>query len=272
MITMLTAGLLAISAQTPPSLDEFLKAFAAARKDTVSIEAKFDQKTILPDETLPTTGALVYTRPRNIVFRTEDPKVTTMIARGRVYEYDPSLKQCLVYDVADPSSPDRVSRDTAPLDVFFLAFENDPASLKSRYDLSLFATGDPKGPSGLLVKPKPETKEDAPFEEANVYLSEKDYLPYRIRIVTGTDSQLLIEVTSIAANTKPDESKTKVTLPEGTAIVINDSLAETVGRDGKSVPLAEGEGTSAVIPAPTEPAKPMVEVKDLSAPAGTAKP
>ncbi len=264
MITMLAASLIALCAQPGLSLDDFLVKFSDARKNSMAIEAKFSQKSVLPDETLTTTGTLVYTRPRSILFHTVDPDVSTLVDQGRVYEYEPALKQCLVYDARDTGAPEHLQTDTTSLDVFFLAFESDTTKLRQSYELSLFTTEGDKGRYGLLVKPKPEQKDSAPFQEASLYLRDNDFLPYRIRIVTDKESQLIIEVSELSVQSEPHPEKIRVQLPEGTAIVVNDVRAETVDAQGKSIPLpVTGE---------TKPSAPSVQVKDLSAPIGASKP
>lgn len=260
-----TACLMALCAQPGVSLDEFLAKFAEARKNSMAIEAEFEQKSIVPGETLATAGTLFYTRPRSILFHTADPDVSTLVDESRVYEYEPGLKQCLVYDARDAGAPEHLQTDTTSLDVFFLAFENDTAKLRQTYDLSLFSTEGEKGQYGLSIKPKPEKLDSAPFQEASLYLRDTDYLPYRIRIVTDKDSQLLIEVSKLTVQSQPQPEKIQVRLPEGTTLVVNDVRAETVGAQGRIIPLpATGASTEAVPPA--------VQVKELPAPSGAIKP
>ncbi len=271
MNAMAAACLIALLAQPDTSLDEFLAKFSEARKSTVSIEAAFEQKSVLPDETLSTKGSLVYSRPRSILFRTQNPEVLTVVHQSRFYEYEPGIAQCLVYDTVDAGAPEHMAADTMSLDVFFLAFESDTSRLREHYDLSLFTSDDPKGRRGLTIKPKAEYKDSAPFEEASLYLRDNDYLPFRVRIVTDKDSQVLIEVQELSVSDKAAPDKVQATLPEGTTLLLNDKVLETVGKDGRQIPLPVDQDPGNT-PSASAPSAPLVEVKPLPAPEGAKQP
>ncbi len=244
-------------AQEDNSFEAFFAEFAAKREGVEVLEANFEQKTVLPDEILTTEGSLLYAKPRRIVFRTEDPEQTILIDGRRVWEHEPDIKQMVSYDLADDPR----------MDVFFVAFDSDTERLRRVYDVGLLTTqDDPRGSRGIVVKPKLEDGEDALFREVNVYLRHGDLLPYRIRIVNDEESEVFIDVQELTVNGAPPPERTQIRLPEGTTIIENDEVVETVGPEGKGVPEAlqfmpEPSGGAAEDREDTQ-----VEVKTLEAP------
>lgn len=72
---MLAAALIwigAASGQTP-SADDFLADFAKQRDSMESMRADFVQTTTNPDETEVSKGKLIYTRPKRLIFRYDEP-------------------------------------------------------------------------------------------------------------------------------------------------------------------------------------------------------
>jgi len=57
-----------------------------------------------------------------------------------------------------------------------------------------------------------------------------------IHIQNDDESEVETSITDFAINGKLDPDKTRIHLPEGTKIIDNDEVVETVGRNGKIVP------------------------------------
>jgi hypothetical protein len=128
--------------------------------------------------------------------------------------------------------------------------------------VSLFSTtDDDRGKRGILVKPKKKEGEDPLFVEVKLFLRDQDYLPYRIHVMNDKDSEVDIDVREYKVNDKLDSAKLQIAVPEGTKVVEDDEVLETVGPGGKTYP--EGLPKAEV---PVEETKPSVEVKELSPP------
>lgn len=211
----------------PDSVDGFFDEFAKRRADIVSLRANYTEQTITPEERFENEGTLVYAKPRRIVRRTAPPdNVVILIDDRRCFQYEPEIKQLVIYDLdADPRA-----------NLLFLGFDSDLASLRDVYDVSLFTVEEEaSGKRGILITPKPDDKQ-AWFKEVNLYLDEVDYLPYRIRMVNEDDSQLIIEVKDIKKNPALDPADTQAAIAEGTKVIKDDQVLETVGPGGKMVP------------------------------------
>ena len=253
--------LTALSAE-PDTFDQFFTDFTKKRDGILVLEARFEQQTILPEETLKTQGTLLYAKPRRIVFRTEEPERTTLIDGKRGYEYEPEIKQLVIFDM----------EDRPQTEVFFLGFDDNTKTLREAFDITLQeTTGDPRGSRSLLIKPKAEDLEDAYFVQVTLYLRDQDYLPYRIHIVNDEESQVILDVKQFAVNGAPGPLKTQISLLEGTKIIENEIPIETVGAGGKQVPApirfdVPPEDASEEEPAP-ETAEDVIEVKELAPPA-----
>ena len=168
-------------ARAEEDFDAFFKAFKEKRDGIGSLQASFEQKTLLPQEEITTKGTLYYSKPRRILFSTEDPERATLVDGRRGYEYDSEIKQMTIFLIEDHPRAN----------IFFLGFDDDAEALKSAYELTLFETGDNRGRHGLNIKPRPGSDEEAYFIEANLYLRDEDYLPYRIHIVNERDRQIV---------------------------------------------------------------------------------
>lgn len=212
--------------------DAFFKAFKEKRDGIGSLQASFEQKTILPQEVITTEGTLYYSKPRRILFSTKDPDRATLVDGRRGYEYDSEIKQMTIFDIEDHPRAN----------IFFLGFDDDTKALETAYDLTLFETDDPKGRQGIKIKPRTDGEESAYFVEANLYLRDEDYLPYRIHIVNDKDSQLYIDVNDIVKKPEQDLESARFTLPEGVKIIENDRVIDTVGAGGRQVPAESQDG------------------------------
>ena len=223
----LTALLLTAVAAPTPSFEEFFAEFARKRDGIEVLEARYTQKTIVPEEELTTEGVLLYAKPRRIVLRSADPGTCTLVDGGRVYEYEPEIKQCTIYDLEDEPEAD----------VFFFGFDADTEALRRAYDVAYFTTENyDQGSQGISIKPKADAAGDIYFVEVNVYLRDEDYLPYRIRVDKGEGSQVIIDVSGFQVNGSPAPEQTQLSLPEGTKIIENDTVIETTGPEGKRIP------------------------------------
>ncbi len=254
----MTALLLVFSTflgQPADPFDAFFADFAEKRDGIRVLEARFSQQTVVPDEVITTQGTLLYAKPRRIVFRTEEPERVMLIDGGRGYEYEPEIQQCLVYDL----------EDNAQSDIFFMAFDSDTTRLRGEYDVSLFSIEDERGSQGILVRPKAGSSAEEAFVEVALYLRDSDLMPYSIRIVNDEESQLIFVVTGIQVNGAPTAEDTQILLAEGTKVVINDQVSETVSAEGKRIPEA------LILERPEAPSGPeAVEIKELVEPEESA--
>lgn len=249
----------------PDTLDGFYAEFAKRRADISTLRANYTEKTVTPDDTFTSEGTLVYQKPRRIVRRAAPPENTVILIDDHTcYQYEPEIKQLVEYSLDDDPRAN----------LLFLGFDSDMDSLRSAYDLSLFTIEDQaSGKKGILIKPKADDK-DAWFKEVNLYLDDQDYLPYRIRMVNEDDSQVLIDITDIKKNPALDPTDTQSMIAEGTKVVKDDKVIETVGAGGKRIPEKAASATSSAPAekAPSAPAASVVEVKPLAPAASPAKP
>jgi outer membrane lipoprotein-sorting protein len=240
------------------AFDEFFAEFKEKREHVRVLEAEFRQKTILPDEILTTEGTLLFAQPRRIVIRMNDPERVTLVNHRQGCEYDAEIRQLLIYDM----------EDNPRADIFFLGFDDDTENLRRAYEVDLFTIlDDNRGSKGIRIRPKPEQKEDAYFEEVNLYLRDADYLPYRIHIVNDSESQVFLDVRNIEVNGDIAPERTQIHLPEGVKIIQNDIVRETTGEGGRALP--DAIDTRALIRGekPEETAAaPLVETVPLGAP------
>lgn len=209
------------------TFDDFFQTFKEKRDGIGSLQASFIQKTVLPQEEITTEGALYYSKPRRILLVTKDPERATLVDDRQGYEYDSEIKQMTVFRIEDHPRAN----------IFFLGFDDDTEALKSAYDLTLFEADDPRGHHGLKIKPRADSDEEAYFIEANLYLRDEDYLPYRIHIVNDSESQLYIEVSEISPQAYQDLNSARFFVPEGVKIIENERVIETVETGGRHVPM-----------------------------------
>jgi len=211
--------------------DAFFKAFKEKRDGIGSLQASFEQKTLLPQEVITTKGTLYYSKPRRILFSTEDPERATLVDGRRGYEYDSEIKQMTIFRIEDHPRAN----------IFFLGFDDDAEALKSAYELTLFETDDNRGRQGLKIKPRPGSDEEAYFIEANLYLRDEDYLPYRIHIINDKESQLYIDVNKMVTQPYQDLNSARFFVPEGVKVVENERVIGTVEAGGRHVPVETQE-------------------------------
>jgi len=238
----------------PDSVDSFYKEFAQRRADISTLRANYTERTVTPEETFESEGVLIYAKPRRIVRRMAPPENTTLIVDDRrVYQYEPEIKQLVVYRLDDDPRAN----------LLFLGFDSDMDALREAYQVSVFSVEDQaSGKKGILIQPKPGDTE-AWFKEVNLYLDDKDLLPYRIRMVNDDDSQVIIEVRDLKKNPALDLSETQAMIAEGTKVIEDDKVVETVAAGGKLVPGNLADAAPSATTTPEVPAAPLVEVKPL---------
>ena len=213
--------------KTNCSVDAFFADFTKKRDAIHSLEARFAQKNISAEETVDSGGSIVYVKPQHIVLRYERPDAgTTYLIHGRrAYEYEPDIKQLQIYKL----------EENPQTQIFFLGFDDNTQALREGYDVSIFETNDkPIGSRGISLRPK--NAASSHFREVKLYLRDSDYLPYRIHIQNDDESEVETSITDFAINGKLDPDKTRIHLPEGTKIIDDDEVVETVGQKGKIVP------------------------------------
>ena len=229
------------------ALDAFLAEFTERRAAVENVQAAFVQEEISPDDMIRSEGTLVFVRPRRILFRYADPEIAYLIDELRVYEYDAEFEQVQMFDLDnDPEA-----------EALFLGFGGDPERLQQAYDLSLSPTlPDACGSHVLTLRPKIDGDGDIPqdalhddnaavslFEEARLTLGRDDYLPCRIEIINDANSRIVINIVEYTVNKPIEPDSDRLRLPEGTRIIENDVLMETVGSDGAVLPrTADSEG------------------------------
>lgn len=212
--------------QADDDISHFFSVFKQKRDGIESLEAKFEQTTILPEEKLITHGVLRYSKPRRILFQTEDPEHALLMDGRQGYEYDADIRQMTMFYVEDHPRAN----------IFFLGFDNDTEALRAAYDLTLLVADDPRGRQGIRIRPRAGSEEAEYFLEVNLYLRESDYFPYRIHIVNDQESELFIDVKEIRTLNAQDHETPRIFLPEGTTIVAEDRVVDVVGEGGRSVP------------------------------------
>lgn len=227
------------ASQEGASVEGFFGDFAERRNAVHSLHADFAQTTTTPDEVIESVGTLVYTSPRRLIFRYDDPPLVYMIDGLNAYEYDPDLEQLQIFALEDrPES-----------EAFYLGFENNADRLQEAYDVRIVPPQDAAAHAlGLEFTPK-ESEEEPYFQRVLLQLRKNDFLPAAILIVNDEESDVTFSITNFEVNTDLATDETHVVVPEGTVIVDNDTYAGEAGPDGMRVPA--------------EAPDPMVEDTDL---------
>ncbi|MBP9002272.1 MAG: outer membrane lipoprotein carrier protein LolA [Candidatus Hydrogenedentes bacterium] len=209
--------------------DRFFKAFTQSRDRVIALEAPFTQTVITPDETIVARGTLTYIRPRRVIYRMDDPERVTLVDDTRGYEYDAEIRQVTVFDLGN----------NPQAEILFMGFVDTLDTLRKAYDLEIFSVpGEPRGSKGLEIRPKAGTEAESYFVRVRLYLRDQDYLPWRILIRNDENTETHIEIGEINTAYRPDPAATQILLPEGTKVIENDQVIETIGPGGKRVPDA----------------------------------
>ncbi|MCP4643329.1 MAG: outer membrane lipoprotein carrier protein LolA [bacterium] len=235
---MLMAVLALAAAAEPPDFDAFFKDFTEKRDHIESLQAQFTQDSISPDDQYRSMGELRFMKPRRIVFHYDDPELVYIIDMLRVYEYDPFLEQVQTFNLADEPETEAL----------FVGFDTDTKRLREAYDIAFVSPDDVAGATvALQLTPKPVPLEDpaadgqeaeAPlyFEWVRLYLRGKDYLPVRIQVRNDAETETIIQLDEYRVNGLKAPQAVQVNLPEGTTIVEDEQIVETVGPEGKWIP------------------------------------
>ncbi len=248
--------------------DGFFKAFTRSRDGIIALEAPFTQQVITPDETIVVKGSLRYVKPRRVIYRMEDPERVTLVDDTRGYEYDADIRQVNVFDLGN----------NPQAEILFMGFVDSLDTLRKAYELEVFrVTGEPRGSNGIEIRPKPGTEAEAYFVMVRLYLRDKDYLPWRIVIRNDEHTETHIDIGDIDTAFRPAPQETQIFVPEGTKIVENDRVVETVGPGGRRIPdallLPPGDMTpESPQKAPEPDQAPEASGKDHDAPEGKAAP
>lgn len=208
--------------------DVFFRSFKEKRDGIGSLTAHFTQRTVLPDEEISTEGTLYYSRPRRIMFKTDEPDRAILVDERRGYEYDAEIRQLTIFDIEDHPRAD----------IFFLGFDDDTEALQRAYEVQLMITHDAKGMQGIKIKPRTDTDDAIYFLEVNLFLRDEDFLPYRIHIVNDIESEVFIDIDEIKPQASPDLDAARILVPSGVKIIENDAVAATVGEE-QYFPAAE---------------------------------
>lgn len=248
MSAVLTLFILSALVTAEGADDEaFFEAFAEKRTEVRTLEANFTQDNIAPGDVYRSMGKVYYAKPRRLVFRYYEPELVYVIDGSKVYEYDAELEQLQVFDMSH----------SGEAEALFLGFEDNLARLREAYEVTLF---DPlevdaaaKGVE-LMRKLSPEAaEEDTPgsfFEQVRLYLRKGDFLPLEVHVRNTSDSSVVMRISDHEVNKVTDPRKFQVFLPEGTVVIEDERVVETVGPEGAWTPEpvqplepAESEGT-----------------------------
>ncbi|MBI5091577.1 MAG: outer membrane lipoprotein carrier protein LolA [Candidatus Hydrogenedentes bacterium] len=251
-MTALLCLMFAAAAQPDPDFDAFFAEFAKRRDGVQTLEAKFTQEQITPEDPKPEkkTGTITYVKPRRILFQYDDPKVTYLVDGQRVYEYNIKAEQLQILDLEnDPQT-----------EAFFLGFDDNTERLKQAYDIKQF-TPDPKdcGAKGLDLAPKHfaddlAKKERKYFEEVRISLDGDRYLPCHVDINYDKETRTQISITDIKVNSATAPKDLTIEVPERTAVIENDNKLADVGPGG------------AKFPRPADAKPPTISTQELKTP------
>lgn len=219
--------------------DAFFREFSEKRDGIGALRASFVQRTFLPEEVVTTEGVVYYSRPRRILFKTESPETAILVDDRRGYEYDAEIRQLSIFDI----------EDNPQADIFFMGFDDDTEALRTAYEVHLMITDDARGRQGIKIMPRLDSEAEAYFMEVNLYLRDADFLPYRIHIINDAESQLFIDIEDMETHDAPDLKSTRIFVPEGVAIIMDDRVIERVGAEGRYIP--------------GDDEKPAVEVREI---------
>jgi outer membrane lipoprotein-sorting protein len=210
-----------------------LEAFAQQRDQIRTLQAHFTQQTITPDETIESSGTVVYVNPKRIIFRYDDMDMEYMIDAQNAYEYDAELEQVLIYDIA--GRPEAAA--------FFMGFENNADELQKAYHVKVLSPRNATTHAfALELVPRPSETEDPPlFERVLLQIRRDDYLPTEIDITNDAESNVSFHVQDFVLNETLPPKVSSLFVPAGTDVVINDDIADPVEDGGRFYPLPATE-------------------------------
>ena len=230
MVTALRLALIGsialFAAQNESSFESFLSEFTKTRNELQTLRATFTQTTITPDEEIVSTGTILYTNPKRILFRYDDPELHYLVDGLHAYEYDAELQQLQIFEM----------EDRPEVEALFLGFENNTKRLREAYRMRIVPAEPGQKGITLELQPKDPDSESAFFETLTLHLREPDFLPESIHIRNDAESSVLYAVGDFALNVSLDPNEARLFLPEGTVIIRNDEYQETVGPGGMYLP------------------------------------
>jgi len=204
-----------------------LDTFARQRDDIQTLQARFIQQTITPDETIESSGTIVYTSPKRIIFRYEDLEIDYMIDAQNAYEYDAELEQVLIYDIA--GRPEAAA--------FFMGFENNADQLQEAYHVKVLSARDTDVHAfALELIPKANEAEDSLFERVVLQIRHGDFLPTVIHITNDAESSVTFHVQDFVLNETLPKNISSLFVPAGTDVIVNDAIADPVEEGGRYYP------------------------------------
>ena len=230
------AGIMLLLTLSQPDVafDEFFTEFVKQRNSLELIEARFVQTTRTPDETMVSKGTLVYSNPRRLLFRYDDPEVVFIIAGLRGYEYDAELAQLQIFEL----------EDSAETEALYMGFDDSAERLQKAYDIRLVEAKE-GAEMAVELRPRSEFGKTPLFERVELQLREGDLLPISILIRDDAESDVSYEIKDIRVNEDAQGTMREFVVPEGTRVIENEDFVLTVGEDGLRVPLPEGTELSA---------------------------
>lgn len=219
-------SILAVIGQASP-FDQFSETFSDQRKGIQYLEAKFEQESVTPDETSLFTGTVVFTQPRRMLMRYDDPPLMYLFTDTAAYEYDADIAQLKIYGL----------KDMPEMEALFLGFDNEPKRLQDAYHVEVLPpSAETDDALALRLRPKPLPDAEPLFESATLLLRRDDFLPYEVRVRHGEDSTNTIHIRNFETEDESHPSKADIHVPEGTTVILNDRFDETVGPGGKTFP------------------------------------
>lgn len=222
------------------SFESFLSDFTKSRASLHTLRATFIQTTTTPDEEIISTGTIVYTSPKRIIFRYDDPELYYMLDGLHAYEYDAELQQLQIFEM----------EDRPETEALFLGFENNAQRLREAYRVRILPAEPGEEGVTLELQPKEPDAEMVFFESLTLHLRALDFLPESIYIRNDAESSVRYEVGEYVLNVSLDADEARLFLPEGTVIIRDEEYQETVGPGGTYLPAAP------------PPIQPVSEMKD----------
>lgn len=222
---MFAVGLLLIVAQS--DFEKFLAPFAEKREAIGYIEATFNQVSVTPDETYESSGVIVFSRPRRMMMRYEDPEAVYFFSDEKALEYDRELAQLKIYDL----------KDMPEMEALFFGFDTEPKRLEEAYYVEVVTPGpETNGYPAIRLRPRTDQGREPLFETALLLLRKEDYLPHEVRIIHNEETRNTITVENIKIHPPGKTKKLVLFVPEGTTVIRDDRFVETVGEGGKTFP------------------------------------
>jgi outer membrane lipoprotein-sorting protein len=227
-----------VGAQEKTDLDEFFVEFAEKREGIQVLRAPFTQLTVTPDETMTSTGHLVYARPKRMVLHYDGlddvGDAMVYVTDGNIYyQYNEESRQLQSWGIENQPNTEAL----------FLGFSDDSSLLREAYAMTLRAPADGGDGVELELQPRNPDSGDSDFEKIVLQLRGKDLLPTKIHLVNDAESNVTIVVGVFVIN-RGDDLEATLLVPEGTEILHDDAYVETAGPEGVRIPRANHGGGS----------------------------